>query len=175
MRYLSALFIFLLISCTGTPAGINPVENFDLDRYLGDWYEIARLDHSFERGLDNVRASYSLNPDGSVKVINSGFSEKKKKWEEAVGEARFVDSENVGYLQVSFFGPFYASYVIFKLDKNYQYAYVTGHNRDFLWLLSRTPAVSESRKADFMSTVADLGFDADRIIFVKQDVSQQGR
>ena len=83
MRYLSALFIFLLISCTGTPAGINPVENFDLDRYLGDWYEIARLDHSFERGLDNVRASYSLNPDGSVKVINSGFSEKKKKWEEA--------------------------------------------------------------------------------------------
>lgn len=169
MRYFITILMFFLVSCTGIPKGINPIENFDINRYLGDWYEIARLDHSFERGLTNVKANYSLNSDGSVKVINTGFSEKENKWKEAIGKAHFFDDKNKGHLKVSFFGPFYGSYIIFKLDQNYQYAFITSYNRDFLWLLSRTPTINNSVKSDFINTVTELGFNSDEIIFVKQD------
>ena len=171
MRYLVVCFMFFLVSCSGTPRGIPAVEDFDLNRYLGDWYEIARLDHSFERGLTHVKANYSLNSDGSVKVINTGFSLEENTWEEAVGKAYFVEEKSKGHLKVSFFGPFYGAYVIFKLDKDYQYAFITGYNRSYLWLLSRTPSVSEAVKADFINTVTELGFDTDEIIFVQQDLS----
>lgn len=171
MRYLVVCFMFFLVSCSGTPRGIPAVDDFDLNRYLGDWYEIARLDHSFERGLTHVKANYSLNSDGSVKVINTGFSLEENTWEEAVGKAYFVAEKSKGHLKVSFFGPFYGAYVVFKLDKNYQYAFITGYNRNYLWLLSRTPSVSESVKADFINTVTELGFDTDEIIFVQQDLS----
>lgn len=169
MRYSILVFLFFLVSCTGVPQGISPIDDFDLDRYLGDWYEIARLNHSFEDGLSKVKASYSLNPDGSVKVINRGFSTEKNEWEEAIGKALFVDEKNQGHLKVSFFGPFYGSYIIFKLDEHYRYAYITGYNRDFLWLLSRTPTVNDAVKEDFIETVTALGFDTDEIIFVEQD------
>ncbi|WP_096086297.1 lipocalin family protein [Agaribacterium haliotis] len=168
MKYFIMLTIVFLSSCTGVPKGIKPIDNFNLDRYLGDWYEIARLDHSFERGLTKVTANYSLNADGSVKVINKGFSTEKNRWKEATGKAYFVQEENMGYLKVSFFGPFYGSYIIFKLDEDYQYAFVTSHNRDFLWLLSRSPAVNDSVKKEFIKTVTDLDFNVDDIIFVEQ-------
>jgi len=168
MRYSALLFIFLLGSCSGAPRGIPAVDDFDLNRYLGDWYEIARLDHSFERGLTNVKANYSLNPDGSVKVVNTGFSLEEDSWEEALGKAVFVGEKSKGHLKVSFFGPFYGAYVIFKLDKDYQYAFITGYNRSYLWLLSRTPSVPAAVKADFIDTVTELGFDTDEIIFVQQ-------
>ena len=171
MRYLVVFFIVFLVSCSGTPAGIPAIDDFNLDRYLGDWYEIARLDHSFEKGLTNVKANYSLNSDGSVKVINTGFSVEGDTWKEAVGKAYFVGEESKGHLKVSFFGPFYGAYVIFKLDKNYQYAFITGYNRNYLWLLSRTPSVTEAVKAEFINTVEELGFDTDEIIFVQQDLS----
>lgn len=91
------------------------------------WYEIARLDHSFERGLEQVTAEYSLREGGGVQVKNRGFSNKKNKWSEAEGKAFFVGKASEGYLKVSFFGPFYGSYVVFELDKdNYQYAFVSG-------------------------------------------------
>jgi apolipoprotein D and lipocalin family protein len=159
-----------LASCTSLPEGIEPVSGFDSDRYLGTWYEIARLDHSFERGLTNVRAEYSLNDDGSIKVINRGYNAEEEQWEEADGRAVFVEDENTGHLKVSFFGPFYASYVVFELDKDeYSYAYVTGYDRDYLWFLSRTPEVSEEAIEAFRDRARAEGFDLDELILVGQE------
>ncbi|MGO2012721.1 MAG: lipocalin family protein [Pseudoalteromonas sp.] len=158
-----------LAGCTGVPESITPVKSFSVDRFQGQWYEIARLDHSFEEGLEQVTANYSINDDGSVKVVNKGYNTKEQQWSEAQGKAKFVDSKDVGHLKVSFFGPFYSSYVVFKLDQeNYNYAYVTGYDKDYLWLLSRTPTISEERKADFIKTAKAKGFNTDELIFVKQ-------
>ena len=170
MIHIVASIIFFLVSCTGTPNGIEPVADFQLNAYLGTWYEIARLDHTFERGLNNVTANYALKDDGGIKVINRGFSVADNEWNEAVGKAYFVDDNNTGHLKVSFFGPFYGSYIIFKLDKNYQYAFITSHNRDYLWLLSRTPTIRASVKKEFINSVSQLGFDSDAVIFVKHDL-----
>ena len=113
----------LLSGCVGLPQGIEPVRGFELERYLGKWYEIARLDHSFERGLEQVTAEYSLRDDGGVRVVNRGFDTGKGAWDEAVGKAYFVETEDLGYLKVSFFGPFYGAYVVFGLDdENYRYS-----------------------------------------------------
>jgi len=158
-----------MTGCTGLPEGIEPVSGFESDRYLGTWYEIARLDHSFERGLTNVRAEYSRNDDGSIEVINRGYNVEKGKWEEADGRAVFVEDESTGHLKVSFFGPFYASYVVFELDKeHYSYAFVTGYNRDYLWFLSRTPEVSEEAIEAFRRRAKAEGFDLEELIIVEQ-------
>ena len=162
--------LVVLSGCTGLPEDIEPVTGFDGDRYLGTWYEIARLDHSFERGLTNVRAEYSRNDDGSIKVINRGYNAEEEQWEEADGRAVFVEDENTGHLKVSFFGPFYASYVVFELDKDeYSYAYVTGYDRDYLWFLSRTPEVSEEAIEAFRERVIEEGFDLEELIIVEHD------
>lgn len=157
---------FLLASCAGVPAGIGPVTEFELNRYLGTWYEIARLDHRFERGLEQVTATYSANSDGIVRVVNRGFSTSSNAWKEATGKARFVGDESVGHLEVSFFGPFYGTYVIFELDKaHYQYAFVTG-GENTLWFLARSPSVSEALKAKFLGMARDAGYDTNDLIFV---------
>ena len=163
------LFILIFMSgCMGIPKGVNPVENFVLDKYLGKWYEIARLDHSFERDLVKVTAEYSIREDGSVKVLNRGFSNKNKKWKEAKGKAYFVRGKDEGYLKVSFFGPFYGSYIIFELDKeNYQYAFVTSSKKSYLWFLSRTPSVNNELKNRFVMRSKELGFNTDNLIFVE--------
>lgn len=164
------LFPFFITACVKIPPGIAPVTGFELNRYLGTWYEIARLDHSFERGLSNVTAQYSMRSDGGVKVINRGYSREDNEWDEAEGRAYFVEDSDKGFLKVSFFGPFYGSYVIFDLDdENYQYSFVTGPNRDYLWLLSRTPEIDEKIKIEFISMAKALGFDTDELIFVKHD------
>jgi apolipoprotein D and lipocalin family protein len=151
----------------GLPEGIHPVDEFDLDRYLGKWYEIARLDHSFERGLASVTAEYSLREDGGVRVRNRGFSVTEHEWKEAEGRAYFVRGQDEGYLKVSFFGPFYGSYVVFELDKeNYQYAFVAGPSKSYLWLLSRTPTVSRALVDQFTQKSKALDFDTDSLIFV---------
>lgn len=161
--------LVVLSGCTGLPEDIEPVTDFDGARYLGTWYEIARLDHSFERGLTNVRAEYSRNDDGSIKVINRGYNAEEEQWEEADGRAVFVEDENTGHLKVSFFGPFYASYVVFELDKDeYSYAYVTGYDRDYLWFLSRTPEVSEDAIEAFRDRARAEGFDLEELIIVDQ-------
>jgi apolipoprotein D and lipocalin family protein len=162
-----------LAGCTSLPEDIEPVTGFNSERYLGTWYEIARLDHSFERGLSNVRAEYNRNDDGSIEVINRGYNVEKGKWEEADGRAVFVEDESTGHLKVSFFGPFYASYVVFELDKEeYSYAYVTGYNRDYLWFLSRSPEVSEEEIEVFKDRARAEGFDLDELILVEQDKSR---
>jgi apolipoprotein D and lipocalin family protein len=166
--------IFLLGGCTGTPKGVRPVDNFSLDRYLGKWYEIARLDHSFERGLDKVSAEYTLRDDGGVKVINRGFSSKDNQWKEAEGKAYFVTDKDKGHLKVSFFGPFYGSYVVFELDKEaYQYAFVASYNTSYLWLLSRTPTVSQELIEKFIKKSKKLGFNTDELILVTQGNSTE--
>ncbi|WP_127559020.1 lipocalin family protein [Saccharospirillum alexandrii] len=161
--------LLLLTGCTGLPKGIEPVTGFEQERFLGTWYEIARLDHRFERGLSQVTAEYSLNDDGSIRVLNRGYNEAKGEWQEAEGRAVFVGDSDVGHLKVSFFGPFYSSYVVFDLDKdNYSRAYITGHNRDYLWLLSRTPNISDRAMDQFKARVESDGFELDEIIVVDQ-------
>jgi len=155
-----------LMGCTGMPVGVVPVKNFDESRYLGQWYEIARLDHSFERGLSHVTAQYESRSDGGVKVINRGFSAAKNQWKEAEGKAYFIKNRDEGHLKVSFFGPFYGSYIVFGLDQeHYQYAFISGYDTSYLWLLSRTPTVSEDVKKRFVEKSKALGFDTDSLIF----------
>jgi apolipoprotein D and lipocalin family protein len=157
----------LLSGCVGLPQGIEPVRGFELDRYLGKWYEIARLDHSFERGLEQVTAEYSLRDDGGVRVVNRGFDTDKGAWDEAVGKAYFVETDDLGYLKVSFFGPFYGAYVVFELDQDgYQYAFVSGPDRSYLWFLSRTPTVDDAVFARFEERATALGFDLSELIVV---------
>jgi apolipoprotein D and lipocalin family protein len=161
--------LYLLSACTSAPEGINAVKNFALQKYQGKWYEIARLNHSFEEGMEQVTATYTINDDGTVKVVNKGYVTKQNKWHDAEGLAKFVSSSNVGHFKVSFFGPFYGAYVIFELDTpHYQYAFVTSYNKNYLWFLSRTPQVTEELKAHFLATANELGFNTEQIIWVKQ-------
>ena len=164
------LLIVLLGGCVSVPQNIAPVDGFELNRYLGKWYEIARLDHSFERGLANITAEYSLRADGGVKVVNKGFSAADNKWKEAEGKAYFVGSPQEGYLKVSFFGPFYGAYIVFELDKeDYQYAFITSYDKSYLWLLARTPTVSDEVLSRFVQKSSELGFATDKLIFPKQN------
>jgi len=145
------------------------VQDFELARYLGTWYEIARLDHSFERGLDKVTAQYALREDGGVDVTNRGFATGENRWQEAQGKAYFVNQPQEGYLKVSFFGPFYGSYVIFELDReHYQYAFVAGPDTSYLWLLSRTPEVDQALIERFVEQAERLGYDTGSLIFPEQ-------
>ena len=164
------VFACLLLSgCLGMPEKVTPVSNFEIEKYLGKWHEIARLDHSFERGLQQVSAEYRLREDGGIDVINRGFSAEDNEWNEAVGKAYFVDDPGEGYLKVSFFGPFYGSYVVFGLDEtDYQYAFVSGPNLDYLWLLARSPQVPEAVIDEFKMKSAALGFDTGSLIMVEQ-------
>lgn len=164
------LICLLLGGCAGLPEGVQPVQDFTLERFLGTWYEIARLDHSFERGLSKVTAEYSLNDDGTVNVENRGFSRQKGKWKSAEGKARFVDSADMGYLKVSFFGPFYGSYIVVDLDKEtYQYALISGPNKKYLWLLARVPEMETVAKTRLIARAKDLGFAVDSLIYVDHD------
>jgi apolipoprotein D and lipocalin family protein len=156
----------LLTGCVGLPQGIEPVRGFDLDRYLGRWYEIARLDHSFERGLERVTAEYSLRDDGGVRVVNRGYDPAEGAWDEAIGKAYFVEDDDQGYLKVSFFGPFYGAYIVFELDPDYRYAFISGPNRDYLWLLARTPQIDEAVYDRFLARATELGFDLSELVRV---------
>ncbi len=166
---LAILGVAALTGCVGHPDTVRPVTGFELERYLGTWYEIARLDHSFERGLERVTAEYSRREDGGVRVVNRGYSPAEQEWKEAEGKAFFVHGPDEGYLKVSFFGPFYGAYVVFELDKDdYQYAFVSGPDTSYLWLLARTPQVGEDLKARFVREARRRGFETDELVFVEQ-------
>ncbi len=156
MRY-CYLLLLLLAGCTALPEKVTPVQPFTLERYLGTWYEIARLDHSFERGLSQVTAEYQLRNDGGIKVINRGYDAQKQRWKEAVGKAYFVGEPNVGRLKVSFFGPFYGGYNIAMLDDDYQIALVIGPNTNYAWLLARTPEISAEQCAPYLAEATRIG------------------
>ena len=171
MNKIYLLISFLLVcGCTSLPEGIEPVKDFDLGKYMGKWYEIARLDHSFERGLTHVTAEYRLMDDGSVQVINSGYSADDNEFSSIEGKAYLVRGKREGYLKVSFFGPFYSSYVVFNLGENYEYSMVTSSDRSYLWLLSRTQTVNDSVIELFIKESRELGFDTEKLIFVDQNL-----
>ena len=168
MKYFLVGMTLLLASCTGVPDNIKPIESFEVNRYLGTWYEIARLDHRFERGLSQVTAEYSLREDGGVKVINKGYSQEDKEWKSAEGKAYFVDRPEVGHLKVSFFGPFYSSYVIFDLEKDgYDYALVSGSDKDYFWILARQPNLDPALLNQLIEKAKALGFATDKLIRVE--------
>jgi apolipoprotein D and lipocalin family protein len=161
----------LLASCLGRPEGVTPVEQLDTQRYLGTWYEVARLDHSFERGLSNVTADYSMREDGGLRVINRGYSAEEDDWQQAEGRAYTIKEDQPGHLKVSFFGPFFGSYVVFELDSDYQHAFVAGNTTGYLWLLARTPTVSDQLREHFLQRAEALGFAVDDLIFVDQGLN----
>jgi apolipoprotein D and lipocalin family protein len=170
MKKMLMVLILLLTGCVSVPEKIIPVGDFHIERYLGKWYEIARLDHSFERGLTSVSAEYSLRSDSGIRVINSGYSQKDSKWKKIEGKGYFVGHQDVGFLKVSFFGPFYGSYVIFDLDRdNYSYALVCGPDRSYLWILARSPQIDDDLKKLLVNKAASLGFDTKKLIYVRHD------
>ena len=171
-RSVNAPLLALLVLATGcggptVPDGIEPVRGFDVDRYMGRWYEIARLDHRFERGLEQVTAHYTRRPDGTVEVVNRGFDTQKERWREARGKARFVGSPDVGALEVSFFGPFYGGYNIVEIDDAYEHVLISGPNRDYLWILARTPQADPATVDRLVARAASLGFDTDALLRVR--------
>ena len=170
MRILLVLIAVLLSGCTGIPEGVTAIDGFEINRYMGTWYEIARLDHRFERGLDKISATYTLSGDGGVTVLNKGWNQAEGEWKQAEGKAYFVEQPDKGRLKVSFFGPFYGGYNIIDLDKkDYDYSMVTGPDKSYLWILSRTPQLPKATLEALITKAKQLGFATDKLIFVKQD------
>jgi len=164
---LALIATVLQSACMGVPEGVEVVDGFELDRYLGTWYEIARLDHSFERGMSNITATYSLRDDGGVAVVNRGYKVAKGEWDDAEGKAYFVGESDVGRLKVSFFGPFYGAYNIIELDKeNYEYSMVVGPDSNYLWILARSPDIHPDLLTTLVEKARRLNFPVDEIIYV---------
>lgn len=160
----------LLSSCSvGIPEGATAVQNFNSKKYLGKWYEIARFDFRFERGLNNVTATYSMKDNGNIKVDNRGYNFEKKKWSESIGEAKFVGDENIARLKVSFFKPIWAGYNVIDMDKDYKYALIAGNNLDYLWILSREKTIPTEYKERFLKKAKSLGYDISKLIWVEHD------
>ncbi len=163
------LFLLCITGCTSLPEGVDTVKDFDLNRYLGKWYEIARLDHSFEKNLIKVTAEYSLRNDGGVKVLNRGYNSVKDKWEHAEGKAYFQGDSKTALLKVSFFGPFYGTYNVIELDKDgYQYALVCGPDRSYLWILSKSANPDKKIIDRLVKKAASLGFETDKLIYAER-------
>ena len=168
MKWLWLVVVSLLSGCSGVPEGLQPVTGFNIDQYLGKWHEIARLDHSFERGLTHVSADYRKLPDGRVEVINRGFNPAKNAWQDVKGVARFQGSPDIGSLEVSFFGPFYGAYNVLVLDSKYRYAMVAGPNRSYLWILARESQLDKATLDMLVTRAKDWGFATDSLIYVEQ-------
>ncbi|MGZ8227361.1 MAG: lipocalin family protein [Methylococcaceae bacterium] len=170
MKKWLALMSVLIISCTGVPEGVTVIDGFEVGRYLGTWYEIARLDNRFERGLENISATYALRDDGGVDVLNKGWATKSGEWEKAEGKAYFLEQPDKGSLKVSFFGPFYGGYNIIELDKkDYAYSMVAGPDKSYLWILSRTKQLPKATLDNLIEKAKKLGFATDQLIFVKHN------
>ena len=161
----------LLWSCSlSVPEGIKPVVGFDVNQYLGRWYEIARLDNRFQRGLEQVTATYSLQKDGSIRVENTGWNSKKRQKRTVVGKAKFISDKQVGHLKVSFWGPFYGSYIILYLKADYSAAIVCGARRDYCWILARDPKPSSKDLAKYLAIARDNGFATESFIYTSNTV-----
>jgi apolipoprotein D and lipocalin family protein len=157
MKNILLIALMALAGCTGKPDNIKPVENFQAEKYLGTWYEIARIDHRFEKGLTRIT------------VVNRGFEAKSGKWKESAGKAFFVEGEDKGHLKVSFFGPFYGAYIVFELDQpGYQYALVSGPDTSYFWLLSRTPTMDATLREQLIDKAVAKGFRREDILLVDQ-------
>ena len=162
--------LLALSACAASrpPEGVQTVTGFDIDRYSGEWLELARIDHRFEKGLIQTTADYSRNADGTVRVVNRGFDPKKKEWRESVGKAKFVQDAQTAALKVSFFGPFWGGYNVVALDPNYQWAMVVGSDLDYLWILSRTPTLPPGVRNRLLAKAREMGVDVDKVLWVDQ-------
>jgi apolipoprotein D and lipocalin family protein len=158
---------FGVAGCKAT-SDLSVVQNFDSERYLGTWYEVARNDHRFERNMTDVSAAYSRNPDGTIKVINRGYKENQQAWKTIEGVAKFKNRRDEGWLKVSFFGPFYGAYKILHLDENYTEAIVTSSSYRYLWILTRAPDVPEQDLERLLTRAEGFGFERSKIRVVDQ-------
>lgn len=162
--------VFLLHSCGATiPENAKAVTNFDKNKYLGKWYEIARLDFKYEKGLNNVTAEYSMKDKSTIKVDNKGYDVEKDKWKQSIGKAKFVKEDNIGMLKVSFFGPFYSGYNVIAIDEDYKYALVAGESLKYLWILSRETTIPENIKTDYLKKAAAIGYNTSDLVWVEHD------
>lgn len=179
-KHKSVKFLLILLTagcltffsaCTSWPkkTALEPVKDFDLEQYLGDWYEIARFDFLWEKDLKNVMANYSLNENGSIKVTNTGYNYKQNNFKESIGKAKVKTSRPTSELKVSFFGPFYSDYTIIAVDNNYQYALVAGKNLNYLWFLSRTPQMPEEIRKEYISIAEGYGYNLSSLVWTVQE------
>ena len=151
---------------------VSTVNELDLQKYLGTWYEIARFNHKFERGLQGVTATYSMRNDGKIKVLNQGYKNSLEgEVSRAVGKAKLTDEP--GKLKVSFLWIFYADYFVLELEENYQWALIGSKSDKYLWILSRTPQLDENIKTDFLNRAKKRGYDTSKLIWVDQKKSGQ--
>jgi apolipoprotein D and lipocalin family protein len=175
LPFISTLGASLLsVACSvKPPANVQVVNHFQLTAYLGTWYEIARLDNRFERGLQQVTATYRLRDDGGISVINRGFNPQTQKWQQSEGKGYFIGSPQDASLKVSFFGPFYGGYNVIALDSEYRYALVCGADSRYLWILSRTPQLDEQNKQSLVKLAKQQGFATEQLLWTSQTGSQQ--
>ncbi len=167
VRAAAATLALLVPGCAGIPEGVRPVRPFDVERYLGEWFEIMRLDHGFERGLTNVTATYTARDDGSVGVVNRGFDRGNCRWKEATGRAVFQGARDTASLSVTFFWPFAGGYHVFALDQeDYRWAVVSGPSRGYLWILARQPVLPPETRDALVAEARTRGFPVDDLILV---------
>jgi apolipoprotein D and lipocalin family protein len=159
----------VVASCTTIPEGVTAVAPFTKEKYLGKWYEIARLDFKYERNLNNTTAEYLLNEDGTIKVLNRGYNVKSKEWEQATGKAKFVNDEKVAMLKVSFFGPFYSGYNVIAIDPHYKYSLVAGESLKYLWILSREKTIPEDVKMNYINIAKKAGYTTSDLIWIEHE------
>lgn len=169
LNILAALGIISIASGVPVPKDVVPVRPFDKQKYLGRWYEIARMDFRFERNLSNVTATYSASDDGSIKVENRGYNYITKEWKQVTGKAKMAGKSDEASLKVSFFGPFYSAYIVIALDKDYKYALVAGESKKYLWILSREKTIPETIKQEYLKKASDLGYDVSALVWVEHD------
>ncbi len=164
MSSLEETTVFGIFHKMALPEGATPVSDFDLNKYLGRWYEIGRMDFFWEkRNMTNVYAEYSANEEGTVDVKNTGYSEKRGKWSSFEGEARFRAENTIAALEVSFFGPTWSGYNVVSVDEDYKYALVFGRNTDYLWFLSRDRGMPQHIKDKYLKMAKDCGYDTNKI------------
>ncbi|WP_026812117.1 lipocalin family protein [Arenibacter certesii] len=169
---LISIMMMGLFSCATIPKGAVAVKPFDKEKYLGQWYEIARLDFKFERNLNNTTATYSLNDDGTIKVDNQGYNTKKEEWTQAIGKAKFIGEDTIAKLKVSFFGPFFSGYNVIALDEEYKYAMVAGKNLKYLWILSRETQLPKNIKNNYLKIAEDIGYNTSDLLWVEHNKQQ---
>ena len=166
---LGAAALIYTSSCASIPKGASAVKPFDVNKYLGKWYEIARKDFKYEKNLNNVTADYSLNKDGSIRVVNRGYDVVKEEWKESVGKAKPVGDPKEGRLKVSFFGPFYSGYNVIDIDPDYQYVLVAGDDLKNLWILSRRPTIPEDIQNRYLQKAQEIGYDTSDLVWGAHD------
>lgn len=166
--FLSGIMLLGLFSCKPTEIVTTTVKELDIERYMGPWYEIARFDHSFERGLVGCMANYELQSDGKVKVTNTGYRKSLDgKFKESVGKAYRPDDNVPGKLKVSFFLNFYSEYNVLELAPDYRYALIGSKSDSYLWILSRTPELSQDDLDFLLGSAKARGYDTSKLIWVE--------